>query len=107
MATLRFTRRCSSSRDLGPAIPNPVSACESRCEQRKSLGCEAAATDCQNNCVLADDLYEDGLTRAQNAGCVSEYNAGVACLDNTPACASATVIAEMCGEEYLSLEACW
>ena len=79
----------------------------SRCEQRKADGCESSGTDCENTCVLADDTYEDNLDRAENAGCVSEYNTLVACYDSTPACATAAVLAEMCGEEYLILESCW
>jgi hypothetical protein len=86
---------------------DPVGQCVSRCEQRKADGCESASTDCDNSCVLADDYYEDRLERAQDSNCVSEYNTLVACYDSTPACASATVLAEMCGEEYLILEGCW
>lgn len=86
---------------------DPVSACESRCEEKKSLGCESAGTDCENSCVLADDIYDDGYNRAEDAGCVSQYDTWVSCLDSTPSCATDAVIAQMCGEEYLILEDCW
>lgn len=85
---------------------DPVATCESRCEEGKSLGCESAGTDCQNNCVLADDVYDEGLEHAQDAGCVAEYDTAVSCWASTPACASQTVINEMCAEEALVLNSC-
>ncbi len=85
---------------------DPVAVCVDRCEQRKSLGCESSGTDCDNSCVLADDVYDSGLDTARESGCVSEYNAFVSCSDSTPACASLTVIAEMCAEEYLVWQNC-
>ncbi len=92
---------------LGCNTFDPVAACESRCERRKAMGCEPSSTQCDNSCVLADDIYDDGLDRAEAAGCVSQYQTYVECLISTPPCATDTVLAEMCGEEYLILENCW
>lgn len=86
---------------------DPVDACETRCERQIAMGCTASDTRCDNNCVLADDIYDDGLERAQNTGCVGPYNRYVQCLVDTPPCATAGVIAEMCGDANEDLEDCW
>lgn len=85
---------------------DPVAACESRCEERKALGCEPSGTRCDNACVLADDVYDEGYDRAAAAGCTSQYQATMDCAFSTPACATEAVIAERCAEEYLILQNC-
>ncbi len=46
-------------------------------------------------------------TIAPAAGCVGVYDTWVSCIASPPACATDAVIAQMSGEEYLILEACW
>jgi hypothetical protein len=85
---------------------DPVAVCEDRCERAKSEGCQSSETDCDNACVLADDVYETGRQLAEDAGCVAEYENVVSCYDSTPVCASPDVIAERCAEETIALARC-